>query len=61
MCPFVDNRDIRCAGHLSLENISSAFEHCADRYKECPVYRRLLLERRTRERAHAAVRAVAGG
>lgn len=51
MCPFVDKRDPRCAGHLSLENISSAFAHCADQYTECPVYRQLLSE----AMVHAAV------
>jgi hypothetical protein len=57
----VDRPDPRCAAHLSLENISSAFAYCADRYTECPIYRQLLSEANAHEPSDAPVRAVAGG
>jgi hypothetical protein len=61
VCPFVDRPDPRCAAHLSLENISSAFAYCADRYTECPIYRQLLSEGRARESSDTPVRVAAGG
>jgi hypothetical protein len=39
VCPYVDNDDQRCAEHLTLANLFSAFTHCADDYAECPIYR----------------------
>lgn len=44
MCPFVDKSDARCATHLTLANIASAFAHCADEYTVCPVYGKLVTE-----------------
>jgi len=41
MCPFVDRSDVRCAAHMTLRNVLTAFQHCADRYTECPVYTQL--------------------
>lgn len=38
MCPMLEKSDARCATHLTLANISSAFAHCADRYEQCPIY-----------------------
>ena len=38
MCPMLDKSDARCAAHLTLANISSAFAHCADQYEQCPIY-----------------------
>lgn len=61
MCPFVDKRDQRCAGHLSLENISSAFAHCADQYEQCPVYGQLLSEIGAHAAIELPVRVAAGG
>jgi hypothetical protein len=46
VCPFVDQCDSRCAKHLTLENIFSAFAHCANRYEDCPAYREICAERR---------------
>ena len=42
MCPFVDKSDVRCAAHMTLRNVLQAFQHCADRYGECPVYAQLV-------------------
>lgn len=42
MCPFLENADARCAGHLTLDRLSAALEHCADRYQQCPAYREIL-------------------
>lgn len=44
MCPMLENSDVRCATHLTLANISSAFAHCADRYEQCPIYKRTVAE-----------------
>lgn len=42
MCPYVENADARCAAHLTLRNIFSAFEHCVDQYSCCRIYQDLL-------------------
>lgn len=42
MCPHVNKADRRCAAHFILSNVGRAFEHCANRYDECPVYREVL-------------------
>jgi len=44
VCPFVDQDDERCSDHLTLRNLASAFEHCADRYMTCPVFQELLVD-----------------
>lgn len=44
VCPMLENADARCATHLTLANISSAFAHCADQYESCPVYRKAIAE-----------------
>ena len=44
MCPFLDKSDARCAAHLSLASLASAFAHCADRFCDCPVYQALAKE-----------------
>ena len=41
---MLDKSDVRCATHLTLANISSAFAHCADQYEQCPVYRKAIAE-----------------
>jgi len=55
VCPFVDSADPQCATHLTLRNIVRAFLHCADRYAECPIYRRLMTESRTHAPADSRV------
>ena len=35
---MLEKCDARCATHLTLANISSAFAHCADQYEQCPIY-----------------------
>lgn len=47
-CPFLNRADVRCSGHFSLDHLQHAFKYCFDRYKACPVYLELLLERRVR-------------
>jgi len=39
---MLENSDARCATHLTLANISSAFAHCADRYEQCPIYQKAI-------------------
>ena len=45
MCPFLNKSDARCASHLTLANLPTAFAYCADRFADCPVYQALVLER----------------
>ena len=42
VCPFIDMADSQCADYLTLRNVTHAFAHCADRYKNCPVYQKLI-------------------
>lgn len=46
MCPFLEKSEPRCAEHLQMRNIFTAFAHCADRYTDCPVYARLIRDAR---------------
>lgn len=48
-CPFLNRADARCGEHLNIEELSHAFRHCFDRYKGCPVYVELLVERQLRQ------------
>ena len=47
-CPFLNRSDARCSTHFSLDSLSDAFDHCVGAYADCPTYRELLAERRTR-------------
>ena len=47
-CPFLNRSDPRCSTHFSLDSLSEAFADCVGAYGECPTYRELLAERRTR-------------
>ncbi|MDY6913040.1 MAG: hypothetical protein SVT52_01085 [Planctomycetota bacterium] len=49
MCPFLDKSDVRCAAHLTLANLATAFAYCADRFADCPVYQALVQERITND------------
>jgi hypothetical protein len=55
LCPFVNKSDVRCATHWTLRNLWETFNHCADRFSACPVYRTLLREICTdaQDRRHA--------
>ena len=52
-CPFLNRADERCASHFNIDGLGHAYRFCFDRYKTCPVYIQLLIERRVR-RADAA-------
>ncbi len=41
---MLEKSDARCATHLTLANISSAFAHCADQYEQCPIYQQAFAE-----------------
>ena len=47
-CPFLNRADGRCAEAFKLDAIGYAYRFCFDRYKTCPVYFELLMERRVR-------------
>jgi hypothetical protein len=47
-CPFLDRADERCSNCFRLEHIKHAFKFCFGRYKACPMYLQLQVERRIR-------------
>ena len=49
MCPFIDKGDARCAEKLTFRNVVRAFTHCADHYRDCPIYQQLTAERRNHD------------
>jgi len=53
VCPYVDNDDARCAEHLTLANLLSAFAHCADDYADCPIYQERIIHGHRPEEARA--------
>jgi len=55
-CPFLNRADSRCSNHFSLDRLGHAFEHCFDRYKTCPTYLELLVERRVRRAGESVLR-----
>lgn len=48
-CPFLNRSDHRCAAAFNLDHLQHAFKFCFDRYKACPVYVQLVVERRVRQ------------
>jgi hypothetical protein len=44
VCPFIEASDPRCAAHWTLHNLAEAYRHCADDYRDCPVYKQLTRE-----------------
>ena len=58
-CPFLNRADGRCAEAFKLDGMRHAYRFCFDRYKTCPIYFELLMERRVR-RADARVSANEG-
>jgi hypothetical protein len=47
-CPFLDRADERCSNRFRLEHLKHAFKFCFGRYKACPMYLQLQVERRIR-------------
>jgi hypothetical protein len=45
-CPFLDGGDRRCSNCFQLEHLNRAFKFCFGRYKACPTYLQLQVERR---------------
>ncbi len=43
VCPYVDDRDARCAHRLTLINLSAAFRLCMGSYEACNVYHQIRL------------------
>jgi hypothetical protein len=54
-CPFLNRSDARCAENFNIDHLQHAFKFCFGRYKACPSYVELLVERRIR-RGEAAER-----
>ena len=57
-CPFLNRSDERCAENFNIDHLQHAFRFCFGRYKTCPSYIDLLVERRIR-RGEAAERMAA--
>lgn len=53
-CPFLNRADHRCSENFNLDRLGFAFRYCFDKYKACPNYLELLVERRVK-RATGAV------
>ena len=47
-CPFLNRSDCRCSQSFKLDHLGRALEFCFDRYKACPVYDELLMERQSK-------------
>jgi hypothetical protein len=47
-CPFLNRADGRCSNNFSLERLNHAFGFCFDQYRQCTVYREMLVERQVR-------------
>ena len=47
-CPFLNRSDDRCAENFKIDHLQHAFKFCFGRYKTCPSYVELLIERRVR-------------
>jgi hypothetical protein len=47
-CPFLDRADERCSNCFRLDHLKHAFKFCFGRYKACPTYLQLQVERRVR-------------
>ncbi len=47
-CPFLNRSDARCADSFNIDHLQHAFKFCFGRYKTCPAYIELLVERRIR-------------
>jgi hypothetical protein len=45
-CPFLDGADRRCSARFRLEHLGHAFKFCFGRYRACPTYLQLQVERR---------------
>jgi hypothetical protein len=47
-CPFLNRADERCSPHFHVDALDHAYAFCFGRYKLCPHYLELLVERRVR-------------
>lgn len=59
MCPLLERADIRCAEHLTLQNLMQAFADCAHHYQACPVFQQLMDEDRQCDRIDASQQSLA--
>ena len=57
-CPFLNRSDARCADNFNIDHLQHAFKFCFGRYKACPSYAELLVERTARRSEAAAGRRV---
>jgi hypothetical protein len=48
-CPFLNRADRRCSENFNLDRLGFAFHYCFDKYKSCPNYLELLVERRVKQ------------
>jgi hypothetical protein len=55
-CPFLNRTDERCSPHFQVDDLEHAFVFCFGRYKTCPHYLELLVERRVRRLTSGVLR-----
>ena len=60
MCPFAEDREPRCAVHLTMRDLTSAYAYCADRYMSCPVFQELIAREHEHDEVEHRVRVAAG-
>jgi hypothetical protein len=41
LCPYLERRDSRCGGVLTLTNLRDAFGRCAGEHEFCSIYHRI--------------------
>lgn len=54
VCPYMNNRDARCAQRLTMLNLPTAFKLCVGNYEACNIYHQIRLAE-LRERAELLV------
>jgi hypothetical protein len=48
-CPFLNRADSRCAEHFRIDAMQHAFKYCVGRFRACPTYLQLRVERRMKQ------------
>ncbi len=55
LCPYLERRDMRCGGTMTLVNLPEAFRLCAGDHERCTVYHQI----RQSDRYHGAASVLA--
>ncbi|HOA75672.1 MAG TPA: hypothetical protein PL151_15380 [Phycisphaerae bacterium] len=55
LCPYLERRDSRCAGVLTLTNLHEALSRCAGDHQYCPTFHRIRLSDLARDSARMPI------